>query len=142
MDFTSLFSQFYLIDSNSGNSNSPQNRNKFPFSSVTPLGCHPISSSGCLINNSWHYFKFFSLDHSQQCNTSPQQNWVHWTWKMIKNSHTWQPAFSNIFAYSTVFSKSSKTRILQVTGIISFSFSKLTVNKTKLYNMIMNREVI
>ena len=63
--------------------------------------------------------------------------------KSLKISHTWQPAFSNIFAYSTVFSKSSKTRILQVTGIISFSFSKLTVNKTKLYKYtIMNREVI
>lgn len=46
-------------------------------------------------------------------------------WRQLHNG-TWQPAFSNILAYLTVFSISGKTRILQVMGTESFSFAILT----------------
>ena len=47
-------------------------------------------------------------------------------------SVTWQPDFSNIFAYSTVFCISSNTLILHVTGTDSFLAAKLTANTEEL----------
>lgn len=44
-------------------------------------------------------------------------------WRLL---YTWHPADSNIWAYLTVFSISSKTRILHVMGISTLLWTKLT----------------
>ena len=73
LDFTPHFSHFYSVNSNSNNSKSPLNRTKYHFSchdqkftemypenSNCLLGCHPISSSFCIVSKS----------------TSTDQHWI------------------------------------------------------------------
>ena len=64
---------------------------------------------------------------------------IHTHTHTLYSTSTWQPAVSSILAYWTVFSISSNTLILQVTGTDNSQWRRLTERKEKKEKMIFRR---